>query len=39
MKENHDIEWKESWREDYLKWVRGIANAEEAAGGRLVGGM
>lgn len=33
MKENQHIEWKESWRDEYLKWVCGFANAE---GGVLV---
>ncbi|MCX6179090.1 MAG: ATP-binding protein [Chlorobiales bacterium] len=26
--ENQHIEWKESWRDDYLKWICGFANAE-----------
>ncbi|NTU50414.1 MAG: ATP-binding protein, partial [Desulfobulbaceae bacterium] len=33
MQENQHIEWKESWRDDYLKWICGFANAE---GGVLV---
>lgn len=33
MKENQRIEWKESWRDEYLKWICGFANAE---GGVLV---
>ena len=33
MKENQITEWKQSWRDDYLKWVCGFANAE---GGTLV---
>lgn len=33
MKENQLVEWKESWRDEYLKWVCGFANAE---GGTLV---
>ena len=33
MKENQHTEWKESWRDDYLRWVCGFANAE---GGTLV---
>jgi ATP-dependent DNA helicase RecG len=33
MKENQHTEWKESWRDDYLRWVCGFANAE---GGSLV---
>ena len=26
-KENQNIEWKESWRDEYLKWICGFANA------------
>ena len=33
MKENKNTEWKESWRDDYLRWVCGFANAE---GGTLI---
>jgi len=33
MKESHVIEFKESWRDEYLKWICGFANAE---GGVLV---
>jgi len=33
MPENQNIEWKESWRNEYLKWVCGFANAQ---GGELV---
>ena len=33
MKESQKIEWKESWRDDYLRWICGFANAE---GGVLV---
>ncbi|MBV5302984.1 MAG: ATP-binding protein [Chlorobium sp.] len=36
MQENQHIEWKESWREEYLKWICGFANAE---GGVLVIGQ
>ena len=25
--ENQCLEWKESWRDDYLKWIAGFANA------------
>jgi ATP-dependent DNA helicase RecG len=32
-KESQLIEWKESWRDEYLKWICGFANAE---GGTLV---
>lgn len=35
MKEHQHAEWKESWRDDYLKWICGFANAE---GGVLVVG-
>ncbi len=27
-KESQNIEWKESWREEYFKWVCGFANAQ-----------
>ena len=33
MKEHQHIEWKEIWRDEYLKWISGFANAE---GGVLV---
>ena len=33
MKESQHIEWKTSWRDDYLKWICGFANAQ---GGVLV---
>ena len=33
MKENQNIEWKESWRDEYLKWICGFANAQ---GGTLI---
>jgi len=33
MKENQRVEWKESWRDDCLKWISGFANGE---GGMLV---
>ena len=26
--ENQHIEWKESWRDEYLKWICGFANAD-----------
>lgn len=32
-KENQAVEWKESWRDDYLRWVCGFANGR---GGRLI---
>ncbi len=28
MSENQNIEWKESWSDEYLKWVCGFANAK-----------
>lgn len=28
MDENQNIEWKQSWQDDYLKWVCGFANAQ-----------
>jgi ATP-dependent DNA helicase RecG len=27
-RENQNIEWKESWRDEYLKWICGFANAQ-----------
>ena len=33
MKEQQNVEWKQSWRDEYLKWIRGFANAQ---GGTLV---
>ncbi len=27
MKESQNTEWKESWRDEYLKWICGFANA------------
>lgn len=33
MKEHQNIEWKSSWRDEYLKWICGFANAD---GGVLV---
>ena len=35
MKESQNIEWKVSWRDEYIKWLCGFANAE---GGVLVVG-
>lgn len=26
MSEHQEIEWKESWRDEYLKWVCGFAD-------------
>ena len=28
MKEDQNIEWKETWHDEYLKWLCGFANAE-----------
>ena len=33
MGETQNLEWKSSWRDDYLKWICGFANAQ---GGVLV---
>jgi ATP-dependent DNA helicase RecG len=33
MKEDQQVEWKEAWRDEYLRWICGFANAE---GGVLV---
>ncbi len=32
-KESQNIEWKESWRDDYIRWICGFANAQ---GGKLI---
>lgn len=36
IKENQNIEWKESWHNDYFKWICGFANAQ---GGSLIIGV
>ena len=36
MKESQHTEWKRNWRDDYLRWICGFANAE---GGVLVIGL
>ena len=36
MPEKQDIEWKISWRDEYLKWICGFANAK---GGKLIIGV
>jgi ATP-dependent DNA helicase RecG len=36
MTENQNIEYKQSWRDDYLKWICGFANAH---GGRIFIGV
>lgn len=28
MAENQNTEWKQSWRDEYLKWICGFANAQ-----------
>ncbi|HEY6880185.1 MAG TPA: ATP-binding protein [Polyangiales bacterium] len=33
MSEHQTVEWKESWRDEYLRWLCGFANAE---GGTLI---
>lgn len=33
MPEQQNIEWKESWRDEYLKWISGFANAK---GGKII---
>ncbi len=33
MEENQNIEFKELWKDEYLKWICGFANAE---GGKIV---
>ena len=36
MTENQNTEWKESWRDEYLKWICGFANAQ---GGKIYIGI
>ena len=36
IEESHNIEHKESWRDEYLKWICGFANAQ---GGRVYIGV
>src|SRR5258708_5122590 len=36
MSENQNVEYKESWRDEYLKWVAGFANAQ---GGKIFIGI
>lgn len=36
MAESQNIEWKELWRDDYLKWICGFANAQ---GGKIYIGV
>ena len=28
MEENQNVEWKTKWRDEYLKWICGFANAQ-----------
>ena len=32
MAESQNVEWKISWKDEYLKWICGFANAQ---GGRI----
>jgi ATP-dependent DNA helicase RecG len=36
MAESQNIEYKESWRDEYLKWICGFANAQ---GGKIYIGI
>lgn len=27
MEESQNIEWKEAWRDEYIKWIAGFVNA------------
>lgn len=36
LPESHNTEYKESWRDEYLKWICGFANAQ---GGRIYLGV
>ena len=36
LNESQNIEYKESWRDEYLKWICGFANAQ---GGRIYIGV
>lgn len=36
MPENQNTEWKESWHDEYLKWICGFANAQ---GGKIYIGI
>lgn len=31
-KESQNIEWKQSWHDDYLKWICGFANEQGGDG-------
>ena len=36
MPEQHNVEWKTKWKDDYLAWICGFANAQ---GGKIYIGM
>jgi len=36
MSENQNIEYKQNWRDEYLKWIAGFANA---SGGKIYIGL
>ena len=36
FEENQNVEYKEAWRDEYLKWICGFANAQ---GGRIYIGV
>lgn len=36
MPENQNVEWKETWKDEYLKWICGFANAQ---GGKIYIGV
>ena len=36
MTKNQNVEWKENWRDEYIKWICGFANAH---GGKLIIGV
>ena len=31
MSERQNVEWKEIWQDEYLKWICGFANAQGGA--------
>ncbi|WP_289481137.1 AlbA family DNA-binding domain-containing protein, partial [Klebsiella pneumoniae] len=35
-KENQNTEWKETWKDEYLKWICGMSNAQ---GGKIYIGV
>lgn len=36
MQENQNIEWKETWKDEYLRWICGFSNAQ---GGKIYIGI